>query len=214
MGWNENEFRGRADVTDEQASSAPNSLHLRVTSDVVKLVEGVTSGRWAIRGEVYIPSDHTGTTWFILLNTYSHGGPRNWSTELAWNTEWFGHGGPVEEDRNDPELAPTITDRWVPFEVLIDFDAYTQVISYNGAVLQTVPWDAQDDSHRLEGVDLYHDGDASGNAGYFDNLELVWLDAPAVPALSAGRFVLLGLLLLTVAAFASLSARRRRLASP
>jgi hypothetical protein len=63
-----------ADVSDDNASSAPNSLRLRTDSDMVHKLQGIQGGVWLLRAKVFIPSDHTGGSWFIVLNKYTAGG--------------------------------------------------------------------------------------------------------------------------------------------
>ncbi len=202
-GWNNIPGPGRADVTDAQASSAPHSLGLRPTTDLVRSFAGADSGLWAFRGEIFIESGHTGETWLILLNRYSHGGPKNWSTQVRFTDTQVQSGG--GSDFPGLSLANSITDRWVSFEVLIDLDANQQTISYNGEVVDETPWQVSGDNS-ISAVDLWSN---NGVGGYFDNLELVRVGGPEVPALSVGGFALLGALLFTVGFFVVPRVRRK-----
>ena len=209
QGWNNDAGSSVADVSGEQASSPPHSLKLRPGSDLVRSYAGANSGMWAFRGEIFIPSGHTGETYFILLNTYSHGGAQNWSTQLRWNSSSVASLGGSGFGGVGDNAAVTITDEWVSFEVLIDFDANTQVISYNGVVIDTTVWHATG-SLNMETVDLFSN---NGSAAYFDNLSLEPVGGPGVPTLSVGGSALLGLLLLTAGVVVTLTVRRRKLAS-
>ena len=63
------------DVSSERAFSGTRSLKLRPNSDLVQVLNGINNGQWIVRARVYVPADHAGDTWFILLSEYSHGGP-------------------------------------------------------------------------------------------------------------------------------------------
>lgn len=193
-----------ADVTDEQASSPPNSLRLRTDSDMVAVYSGVSGGQWTYRAMTYIPSGHTGETWFILLNTYAHGGAKNWSTQLVMRNgqvesgggSGFGGGGSL----------PLIQDQWVELKVDIDLDANTQTISYGGQMLDQTPWQASGIAE-VQAVDLFSN---NGSAAYFDDLSLSPAEAPPAeaPALSAWGALTLVLLALLGGTLA-LSRRRQ-----
>ncbi len=107
-----------ADVVDDVASSEPNSLRLRPDSDMVVVFSGFKGGVWKVRTMVYIPSDHRGETWFILLNLYAHGGNKNWSTQVCFRN------GRVESlggsDFAGSGSLPWIADAWVPLELIRD----------------------------------------------------------------------------------------------
>ena len=206
-GWGNDAELGGAEVTDAQASSAPHSLGLRPTTDLVRSIEGVGSGLWAVRGEIFIPSDHSGVTFLILLNRYSHGGPANWSTQLKFDSSQLISQGGSGFRRG--VSTDSITDRWVSFEILIDLDANQQTIFYNGEVFDQTPWQRTGDDS-LAAINLYSD---NGSDAYFDNLELVRVGSPQVPALSLGGFVLLVSSLLTVGFFVFPSVRHTALAA-
>ena len=202
-GWGNDAELGGAEVTDAQASSAPHSLGLRPTTDMVRSIEGVDSGLWAVRGEIFIPSDHSGGTFVILLNRYSHGGPVNWSTQLKFDSSQLISQGGSGFRRG--VSTDSITDRWVSFEILIDLDANQQTIFYNGEVFDQTQWQRTGDDS-LAAINLYSD---NGSDAYFDNLELVRVGGAPVPALSVGGFALLGALLFTVGIFVVPSVRRK-----
>lgn len=169
-----------ADVSDEQAVSAPNSLRLRTGSDIVQVYRGYAGGQWVYRAMTFIPTDHSGETYFILLNTYNHGGAKNWSTQVVIRNgqveslggSGFGGGGTL----------PAIQGEWVEMKVEIDLDANTQIISYGGQVLDQTPWTASG-ILEVQAVDLFSN---NGSPAYFDDLSLAQPGPPPVeaPALS------------------------------
>ncbi|MGQ9588689.1 MAG: dockerin type I repeat-containing protein [Planctomycetota bacterium] len=153
-----------ADVVDDVAYSEPNSLRLRTDSDMVVVYSGFDKGFWKARAMVYIPSDHTGETYYILLNTYSHGGAKNWSTQVVFtNGRVNSLGG---SDFSGGGSLPWITDEWVALELDIDLDANVQTIRYGGEFLDETVWQATGKA-AIEAIDLYSNG---GSYAYYDDV--------------------------------------------
>ncbi len=153
-----------ADVVDDVASSEPNSLRLRPDSDMVVVFSGFKGGVWKVRTMVYIPSDHFGETWFILLNLYAHGGNKNWSTQVCFLY------GRVESlggsDFAGSGSLPWIADAWVPLELEIDLEANVQTIRYDGEFLDETVWQ-RTGINEIQAIDLYSNG---GSYAYFDDI--------------------------------------------
>src|SRR4030067_3611190 len=84
-GWDNSPAAG-ALTSDDQARSVPNSVAILGASDLTHPYAGYTSGAWTYTAWQYIPTDFTGTSYFILLNTYNDGGPYNWSTEVSFDS--------------------------------------------------------------------------------------------------------------------------------
>ncbi len=153
-----------ADVSDDVAFSGPNSLRLRVDSDMVQTFQSLKGGIWRVRSQTYIPSDHTGETWFILLNKYIAGGPNDWSTQVVFsNGRVSSRGG---SNFGGTGSLPWITDEWVEVVVEIDFEANAQSITYGGEKLDETPWQVSG-SNEIQAIDLYS---ANGSFAYFDDV--------------------------------------------
>jgi hypothetical protein len=164
-GW-DNNAAATADVSTVQARSAPHSLQLLTGSDLVQIYDGVDSGRWVYTAHVYVPTGHTGDSFFILLNTYAHGGPYNWSTTVQiLNGQVISQGG---SDFAAAGQLPVIFDAWVELRVEIDFDLNQQTISYGGTSLASSPWHASG-SLRIQAIDLFSNG---ASPVFFDDLSL------------------------------------------
>ena len=160
-----------ADVSDDNASSAPNSLRLRTDSDMVHKLQGIQGGVWLLRAKVFIPSDHTGGTWFIVLNKYTAGGPDDWSSTVG-----FTNGQVVSVGGSNIQASgslPWITDTWVELEFKIDIDANSQSIFYGGQLLDDLPWQVSGIGE-IQSIDLYSGG---GSFAYFDDISLAPLPA-------------------------------------
>ena len=157
-----------ATVSTAQASSAPNSLQMRLTSDVVKQFN-LTSGMWTMRAKVFIPSGHTGGTDFIMLNTYQPSlGSYNWSVILEFRSgRVTSYGGDNFYSAAGASM-PHVFNAWADIRVDIDLDANTQQIYYNGALLHATAW-RYDGAARIQALDLFS---YNGSAAYFDDIVL------------------------------------------
>jgi hypothetical protein len=133
-GWDDDPAFG-AFVTSAQALSSPHSVDIVGDTDLVHEYSGYTTGQWTYIAWQYIPEDFVGESAFILLNTYSHGGDKSWSTQLRFNADQ----GMVISDFDNSEL-PLILGQWVEIRVEIDLDADIQDIFYDGSLLVSKSW--------------------------------------------------------------------------
>lgn len=170
-GW-ENWTLGSADafVSNQLSNSAPNSLEINPTSDVVRQFSGATSGLWIARGMCYIPSGSTGEQYWIMLNTYNSAGTGlNWSTQMLFDSD---AGLVTDLDTPGPAL-PIVNDQWVEVRVEINLDTNSQTMLYNGAVLSTKSWtEGSTGSGALDiaVVDLFSNG---GSSIFWDDVSLM-----------------------------------------
>jgi chitodextrinase len=137
---------------------------------MVQEFSDVNSGKWRLTAWQYIPSDQTGSAYFILLNTYSP--TQSWSTQLRFSAT---EGIAVDYDDTSKTL-PLVTDEWVQIRVDIDFVADQQVIYYNNDILNTKSWTdgaSGGGALNLACVDLWA-GDTSSPSTtfYYDDLVL------------------------------------------
>jgi len=144
-----------ATIYEDESFSEPNSLFLRPASDVVQVISDVSSGRWVCRVMTFVSSDMVGDGYFILLNTYSHGGPKNWSTQIVMNSGTVTSAGGSGFARPASSNLPTILDAWVEVRVDVDLDAGTQQIFYGGRELDPVHTWTSTGINEIQCVDLY-----------------------------------------------------------
>jgi hypothetical protein len=164
-------------VSDTQSLSSPNSVEIAWfdgnSGDIVQQFTDVNSGNWRFLAWQYVPGDMQGSSFFILLNTYSHGGPYHWSTQIR-----FSASEGVVADYDDPSTTlPIITDEWVLLRIEIDFEADIQTVYYGGEELTTKSWTAGSSpggAKNLACVDLYADQNPSTSV-YYDDM---YLDVP------------------------------------
>jgi MYXO-CTERM domain-containing protein len=171
-GWDNDPAAG-ALTSNAQALSAPNSVAITGASDLVHEYTGTSSGQWSYEARQYIPSGFTGTTYFILLNTYANGGPYNWSIETQFN----GATGVILDDFRTENPVSIVRDQWVPLRVDFDLTANTVSTFYNNVLLSTGTWTTGTGSAlNLAAVDLF-----ANNTGpvYYDNIVLRQVPAPA-----------------------------------
>jgi len=166
-------------VTDEWAHSPPNAVDIVGDADLVHEFSGYTAGEWTFTAWQYIPETFSGSTYFILLNTYVDGGTNNWSTQVRFDSS-IG----MAESEFDYSQLPLIYGEWVELRVEIDLDADVQTFYYGGDMLYSKSWTegvSGGGALNIGAVDLFANGATSV---YYDDLSLV-----PVP----GSLLLLGL---------------------
>lgn len=155
-------------VSDMYAVSSPNSVQIVSTSDLVHEYSGYTSGQWVYTAWQYLPTDYSGSTYFILLNTYNDAGSGlNWSVQVRFDSSI----GMVESEAETAQL-PLILGQWVEIRDEIDLDANTQSIYYGGQLLTTKSWTegmSGGGALNIGAVDLYGN---SASPVYYDNISL------------------------------------------
>ncbi|MHC4501507.1 MAG: matrixin family metalloprotease, partial [Planctomycetota bacterium] len=165
-GWGGDSAYG-APVSNAHAYSGSNSVEIGGNADLVHEFD-MAGGRWELSAMQYIPSGTTGTTFFILLKTYSDGGPQNdWSVLTMFNLSTG-----VMMDFYSPVEVEILYDQWVELKFIIDLDENTVDDYYNGKLFSTHRWD-DNDHGTLGAINLYG---AGASSIYYDDIVVV---APA-----------------------------------
>ncbi|MCH7790842.1 MAG: hypothetical protein IID31_00990 [Planctomycetes bacterium] len=181
LGW-DGDPNSAGFATNAQANSAPHSLAIDGTapagnvSDLIQEFSTPGTGSYTLTVDTYFPRDSTGAQFFIMLNRYSVGGSKNWSTQTHFD---HSTGLVTETDSGIPVSGsvPIVYDQWVPIEMVIDLDLDTVSFSYNGASLFSgQPW-SQGGASDIGAVDLWSN---FASVMYYDNFRLT----PAPSALS------------------------------
>lgn len=173
-GWEEWGPGAGANAVNTQALSPSNSVDIVGATDLVHQYPGHTSGKWVYRTMQYIPSNTTGTTYFILLNTYNSAQAiYNWSVQVEFNAA----AGTVVADcgGSNNGNATLVTDQWVEIKVFIDLDNDWTEFFYNGE--QVGPgylwtggvFGGGGGAVSVGAVDLYAN---SSTSVYYDDMEL------------------------------------------
>jgi len=174
-GWF-NDPAGTAYTRDDPAYSAPNSVEVTGATDLVHEYTGFTSGSWTYRAMQYIPADFSGTTYFILLNSYDDAGlDLNWSTEVQFDSA----SGQVINDGPDGGTLPMINGQWIEIRVGIDLDNDIQSFYYGGNLLFESTWTGGMTGGgvlNIAALDLFA---SSASPVYYDDISLgYWNDTP------------------------------------
>ncbi len=151
-------------VSDLYAHGGSNSLEIATTSDLIHRYSGYTSGVWTYTAWIYLPTNYTGQTYFILLNTY--GATNNWSTQV-----YFQDGLVVNTGITGGSL-PWILGQWVQMRVEIDLDNNLQIFYYGDNVLYSGTWTEEvsgGGAYAVACVDLYANG---ASPVYYDDMAL------------------------------------------
>ncbi len=170
-GWEtwESNPAANAYVVTTPHRSAPNSVQITPTTDLVHQFDEA-SGTWEIKAWQYIPTGAQGDQYFILLNTYTTGGPDyDWSLQMHFNCTT------TQFTIEDPGtfVGTILYNQWVEVKVVINLDGGMQSIYYNGTLCETIPWQLTG-VNELAALDLYSDG---GDNIYYDDLSLVGMGA-------------------------------------
>lgn len=167
LGW-DGDAGATAFVTADQSSSAPHSLAITGPSDLVQEYSTDGTGVYFMSTDTYLPSGSSGTQWFIMLNRYSVGGGKNWSTQTQFNnTTGLVH--EADGGIGDSVDVPIVYDEWVPLVMEINLDANTVSLSYNGTPLYTDQDWMQSGDLDIGAVDLFGNG---ASVMYYDNMVL------------------------------------------
>ncbi len=144
------------------------ALELEADDDVVRLFNGLNNGIFEFTADVYTPSvGAIGQNFFIFLNTYAHGGAKNWSAQLCLNaglTTAFGV--PPGQVRDLGGSTVPIAGTTVPaVPVLVLFDQWVELRLVVDVALNR--------------YDAFYDGVQITNQNY-------WRNPPAVPPAQPG----------------------------
>ena len=157
-GWEEWGPGAGALVSNAQSYSSDNSIDIVGGTDLVKQYSK-TSGRWIFRAMQYVPSTLTGTSYFIMLNTYAYpSGPYSWSMQMridaATGTVFQNCGGSASIS------MPYVADAWKEIKVVIDLDNDWVQLYYDGNLFDDP---AVADHPTLGGGYTWSLGDGGGN---------------------------------------------------
>ncbi len=155
--------------------SGPNSIEIGPAADAVQQYSGYDSGTWTYTAHQFIPRAFTGTTYFILLNTYNHGSPYDWSVQMNFNATT----GLIVDDNHASNPVSFVREEWAEIRFEIDLDADTVSSFYNNQLVASGAWTSGANSVTSIGaVDLFGN---NASPVYYDNMSLV--PAPGAVAL-------------------------------
>lgn len=161
-GWDNTASAG-APTSNSYAVSGSNSVEIVPAADLVHEFD-ITGGKWEFSVMQYIPSGATGTSFFILLNTYNDGGSKDWSVQTQFHLDTAA----ITTQYDGSATATIVYDQWVEFKCVIDLDNNTVDEYYNGVFFSTHQWDG--DLHdTLQAIDLYGN---NASSIYYDDITI------------------------------------------
>lgn len=161
-GWN-GAAGSSAPVSDAFAFSGSNSVEIVSSADFVHEFD-IAGGKWVFSTMLYVPSGTSGTSYFILLNSYDDGANQDWSVQTLLDMG----AGTLSSYYVAGSDIPLVFDEWVELKVVIDLDQNTVDEYYNGTLFATHQWD--DNEHGTIGaVDLYGN---NASSVYYDDIIL------------------------------------------
>jgi len=161
-GW-EGDETADAFVEDSVANSSPNGLAIIDTSDIVHQFDE-SEGSWIMTAWQYIPSGGSGSSYYILLNTYfPEGGSHDWSLDLKFNLA-----DNTIEIVEGSAVGVFTPDAWMEIKVEIDLANNEQSIYYDGTLLETIPWQTTG-VNEIAALDLFGNG---ASTIFYDDLDL------------------------------------------
>jgi len=167
-GWY-NDPAATAYTSASQALSAPNSVNITSTADLVHEYSGYIAGEWVYTAWQYIPQNFLGESYFILMNQYNDDGSvGNWSVQVSFNS---GTNLVVNTGATGGSL-PLIKDSWVQLRLEIDLTNDTCAFYYGGQLLYQGTWTGEVSGggiNNLAAVDLFAN---SATPIYYDDISL------------------------------------------
>ena len=162
-GW-DNVAGAGAPASSAYAYSGSNSVEIIGSADLVHEFD-ISGGRWVLSTMQYIPSGTTGSTYFILLNTYNDGAnaAKDWSVQ--WNMNMAT--GTINLELGSG-TANIVYDQWVELKCIINLDENTVDEYYNGELISTHQWD-DNVNGTLQCIDLYGN---SASSVYYDDVKV------------------------------------------
>lgn len=175
-GW-DNVAAAAGTASADHSRSAPNSIMISQPSDAVHQYPGTDSGQWTYTAYQFIPRDYAGDSFLILLNTYNHGGPYDWSVQMHFDSTT----GMIVDDNHAGNAVAFVREAWAQIRLEIDLDADTVTSFYNDQMVATGTWTSSATSLTSIGaVDLFGN---NSTPVYYDDISLTPVPAPGALAL-------------------------------
>jgi hypothetical protein len=125
-----------ANVSNAQALSSANSVVIVQNNDLVKTFGNLTTGKWKISFQIYIPSGKAG--YFNTLAGFTPN-PFNWGMECYFD---LGGGGRVLGGSATAVTFSWTPATWQPVEVVVDLTNDLAEFHFNGSMVHSWTWTA------------------------------------------------------------------------
>ena len=172
-------------ITSDVYLTPPHSLYVAEVTDVIQQFEGYNSGVWNFSAWVFIPDDFEGQAFFIILDTYYHGGGQegnHWAAQISMDS----FSETVIAQWDNWEL-PLVFGEWAHFLAIIDLDTDYYEMYYEDELLEYKEWTAGPGNDyagilEIQCLDCFS---AGGTGFYYDDLAFRAYGSPPEPDLSA-----------------------------
>ncbi len=162
-------------ITTDQAASGTKSLQIQDSNDIVVLLSQVNSGVWSIRAKYFLPTDHTGAAYFILMNEFTAGCPEGAPCQWALQAEMISATNEFKDGKGG--IRPLIKGRWVEMQVTVDFNSNVVDIYYDGEATTIGAQYAADGTQvAFAAIDLF--AGPGSSAAYIDDVSVAAIPAP------------------------------------
>lgn len=164
-------------ISSTYASSGNNSVKIGAGNDLVLLTGDLTTGRYAVTFNMYIPNGTLG--YYNMLQDFA-GGNSKWAYQIL-----FG-GGEATVQGTSEEYFTYASDTWFELRTIVDLDTDWCEIYKDGKLVYEFKWSAGTSStntKQLSAVNFYGwDADGAGTPEYyFDDIEIKTVTAPSSP---------------------------------
>ena len=170
-GW-DNSATSAANVTSAFANSGPYAVAITPANPLSDLVHEFSTdgtGLHTFSADTYLPSGSTGVQFFILLNTYSDNGAKNWSLQQSFDNGT----GLVSNGDGHGTTTPIVYDQWVPIRVDINLFDNTQAFTYGTTTLFSgVSWTEGASGGGVLDIGAVDLWDNNASVMYYDNMSL------------------------------------------
>jgi hypothetical protein len=154
-------------VSDAYSYSSPNSVVIAQDNDLVKTFGELTSGKYKISFQVYIPTGKTG--YFNTLSGFTPN-PYEWGMECYFNPTT----GQLYAGSSTSISFPYANDTWQLVELIVDLDNDLAQFRFDGAIIHTWQWtlgaSGGGSALELDANDFF--GSTSNDEMYFDNYDV------------------------------------------
>jgi hypothetical protein len=178
-GWRE--FNGAPPalslVSSNFANSGTKSLRTSTGSNTIREWTNFNSGtgKWVVTCQSYIPSTTTEEFWFKFMSFYRDNGPYFWVSQVGFNAGAAGMGRCFSGTLTATSFT-VIYDRWVEIKLLIDLDADTIEVFYDGTSL-VAPFSftrgyqgVGTGPKMFAAIELHHLSSSNGQLAYWDDI--------------------------------------------
>jgi hypothetical protein len=116
---------GTVASTPVAAQHGTKYMMVKNDADTIRQFTGYTSGQYRLTGWMYLPGTLARPAYWLVLNTYNHFGPYNWSVQIRFNEPNNPGGWIIDAGSVGTNSGTYVKDKW--FEIRMDIDLTNDV---------------------------------------------------------------------------------------